>query len=195
MKFLTSFTLQYDPCGIISEMRVKNKNAPYAHEPRTEIEKFANQTEWEPDTLVDVEPTVGMERQVPSTSAPPTTTPQNPKEKRPWQESSSSVTEVSPEEFKTHTKKPRTVPTTGTTVEQEITTTTVATTGVKPASSPLGSSQHKEVAKALKSTDSPTDAPPSKTGPKLGMPDSYYQHLCLVPEAVVHSSTQASFNV
>ena len=62
MKFLTSFTWHYDPGGIISEMRVKNKNAPYAHEPRPEIEKFANQTEWEPDTLVDVEPTVGMER-------------------------------------------------------------------------------------------------------------------------------------
>jgi hypothetical protein len=40
-------------------MRVKNKNAPYVHEPRPEIERFANQTEWEPDTLVDVEPTVG----------------------------------------------------------------------------------------------------------------------------------------
>jgi hypothetical protein len=62
-------------------MRVKNKNAPYVHEPRPEIEKFANQTEWEPDTLVDVEPTVRMEQQGPSTSAPPTTTPQNPQGK------------------------------------------------------------------------------------------------------------------
>jgi hypothetical protein len=121
-------------------MRVKNKNAPYAHEPKPEIERFANLTEWEPDTLVDVEPTVGMERQVPSTSAPPTTTPQNPKEKRPRQESSPPITEVSSEEFKMHAKRPRTAPTTGTTVEQEITTTTVATIGVKPTSLPFGSS-------------------------------------------------------
>jgi hypothetical protein len=173
MKFLTSFAWHYDPCGIISEMRVKNKNAPYAHEPRPEIERFANQTEWEPDTLVDVEPTVGMERQVPSTSAPPTATPQNPKEKRPRQESSSPVTEVSSEEFKMHAKKPRTVPTTGTTVEQEITPTTVTTTGAKQLSFPFGSSQHKEVTKVLKSSDSPLDTPPSKTGPKLGIFEKY----------------------
>jgi hypothetical protein len=121
MKFPTSFTWHYDPHGIISDMRVKNKNAPYAHEPRPEIERFANQVEWEPDTLVDVEPTVGMEGQVPSTSAPPAATPQNAKEKRPRQESSSPVTEVSSEEFKLHAKKPRTAPTTGTTVEQETT--------------------------------------------------------------------------
>jgi hypothetical protein len=95
MKFFTSFTWHYDPCEIISEMRVKNKNVPYAHESRPEIEKFANQTEWEPNTLMDVEPPVEVEKQVPSTSMPPTTTPHNPKEKRPRQESSSPVTEVS----------------------------------------------------------------------------------------------------
>jgi hypothetical protein len=173
MKFLTSFTWHYDPCGIISEMRVKNKNAPYAHEPRLKIEIFANQTEWEPDTLVDVEPTVGMERQVPSTSAPPTATPQNPKEKRPRLESSSPVTEVSSKEFNMHAKKPRTVPTTGMIVEQEITTTIVTPTGAKQLSFPFGSSQHKEVTKALKSSDSPLDTPPSKTGPKLGIFEKY----------------------
>jgi hypothetical protein len=42
MKFLTSFTWHYDPYGIISEMSVKNKNSPYAHEPKPEIERFAN---------------------------------------------------------------------------------------------------------------------------------------------------------
>ena len=61
MKFPTSFTWRYDPHSIISDMRVKNKNAPYAHEPRPEIEKFANQVEWEPDTLEDVEPTVRVD--------------------------------------------------------------------------------------------------------------------------------------
>jgi hypothetical protein len=49
----------------------------------------------------------------------------------------------------------------------------VATTGIKPTSLPFGSSQHKEVAKELKSTDSPTDAPPIKTEPKLGMFEKY----------------------
>jgi hypothetical protein len=85
MKFLTSFTWHYDPCGIISEMRVKNKNVPYAHESKPEIEKFANQTEWEPDTLMDVEQQIDVEQQTPSTSILPTTTPQFPKEKRPRQ--------------------------------------------------------------------------------------------------------------
>jgi hypothetical protein len=55
MKFVTSFTWHYDPCGIISEMRVKNKNIPYVHESRPEVEKFANQTVWEPNTLVEAE--------------------------------------------------------------------------------------------------------------------------------------------
>jgi hypothetical protein len=42
MKFVTSFPWYYDPCGIISEMRVKNKNIPYVHESRPEVDKFAN---------------------------------------------------------------------------------------------------------------------------------------------------------
>jgi hypothetical protein len=31
MKFSTSFTWRYDPCGIITEMRAKNKSSLYAH--------------------------------------------------------------------------------------------------------------------------------------------------------------------
>jgi hypothetical protein len=54
MKFSMSFPWHYDPCRIISEMRVKNKNIPYIHESRPEIEKFANQIAWEPNTLVEV---------------------------------------------------------------------------------------------------------------------------------------------
>ena len=83
MKFTTSFPWHYDPHGIISEMRVKNKNAPYVHEPRPEIEKYANQTEWEPDTLEDVGPVVRAEQQGPSSSVLPATMPQALKEKRP----------------------------------------------------------------------------------------------------------------
>jgi hypothetical protein len=55
MKFFVSFTWHYDPCGIISEMRIKNKNIPYVHISRPEVEKFANQTEWEPNSLVEAE--------------------------------------------------------------------------------------------------------------------------------------------
>jgi hypothetical protein len=122
MNFSTSFIWRYDPHGIISDMRVKNKNTPYTHEPKPDIEKFANQAVWLPDTLLD------LEQQVPSTSALPATTPQVLKEKRPRQESSPPVTEVSSEEFHIHSKKPKTVSTPGTTAEATTVTTTVATT-------------------------------------------------------------------
>jgi hypothetical protein len=73
MKFSMSFPWNYDPYGIISEMRVKNKNIPYVHEARPEVEKFSNQTVWEPNTLVEVE------QQGPLTTMSPTTMPQVPK--------------------------------------------------------------------------------------------------------------------
>jgi hypothetical protein len=171
MKFPTSFAWHYDPYGIISEMRVRNKTAPYAHEPRPEIEKFANKTEWEPDTLEDVEPVVRMEQQGPSTSALPATTPQALKEKRPRQESSPPVTEVSTEEFQIHSKKLKTISTSSTTAEATTLTTTVTTTGAKQFPSSFGSSQLKEV--VVKSTDSPLDNSPSKTGPNLGIFEKY----------------------
>jgi hypothetical protein len=44
MKFSMSFPWNYDPCGIISEMRVKNKNIPYVPVSRPEVEKYSNQT-------------------------------------------------------------------------------------------------------------------------------------------------------
>jgi hypothetical protein len=93
MKFSMSFPWNYDPCGIISEMRVKNKNIPFVHEARPEVEKFTNQTEWEPNTLVEVE------QQDPPATVSQTTMPQVPKEKRPRQDLSPPVTEVSSEEF------------------------------------------------------------------------------------------------
>jgi hypothetical protein len=55
MKFLMSFPWNYDPYGIISDMRVKNKNIPYVYVSKPEIEKFSNQIVWEPNTLVEVE--------------------------------------------------------------------------------------------------------------------------------------------
>jgi hypothetical protein len=47
MKFKVSFLWHYDPCGIILEMRVKDKNVPYVHISKTEIERFANKMEWD----------------------------------------------------------------------------------------------------------------------------------------------------
>ena len=43
-------------------MWVKNKKIPYAHEAKPEIEKFANQTVWVSDTLVEVEQQVEVEQ-------------------------------------------------------------------------------------------------------------------------------------
>jgi hypothetical protein len=37
MKFSMIFPWHYDPCGIISEMRVKNKNIPYVHVSRLNL--------------------------------------------------------------------------------------------------------------------------------------------------------------
>jgi hypothetical protein len=135
MKFLLSFPWHYDPCGIISEMRVKNKNISYVHESKPEIEKFANQTVWVPDILIEVE------QQIPLITVPPTTTPQVRQEKRPRQESSPPVIEVSSEEFQLHKKRPKTTTVPGPTGEIEV----PPTTGVKPVIPPFGSSQHKEI--------------------------------------------------
>jgi hypothetical protein len=102
MKFFVSFIWHYDPCGIISEMRVKNTNMPYVHTSRPEIEKFTNQIEWEPNTLVETE------QHDLSVTISEMTTPQAPKEKRPRKDISPSITEVSSKEFKLHTKRPKT---------------------------------------------------------------------------------------
>jgi hypothetical protein len=65
----TSFLWHYDPCGIISQIRVKNKNILYVHTPKPEIEKFVNQMELEVNTLEEVE------HQSPSVIILQTTTP------------------------------------------------------------------------------------------------------------------------
>jgi len=51
MKFSLSFTWSYDPCGIISKLRVENKSSPYIHTSRPEIEQYANQLEWTENSL------------------------------------------------------------------------------------------------------------------------------------------------
>jgi hypothetical protein len=127
MKFDVSFLWKYDPCGIISEMRVKNKNIPYVHSPKPEIEKFANQTEWEENTLEETE------EQSPSLIVSQTNMPQFPKEKRPRKDSSPSVTEVSAEDFQLYTKRPKPTPTTDTASEKG----TQSDTAMKNDQSPL----------------------------------------------------------
>jgi hypothetical protein len=117
MKFQVSFIWYYDPCGIIFEMRIKNKNAPYVHAPKPKIEKFMNQTEWESNTLVEIE------QQDPLVIISQMTTPQVPKEKRPRKDSSPPITEVSAEDFQLYTKRPKTSHTPDTSCEKEIKST------------------------------------------------------------------------
>ena len=183
MKFFLRFLWHYDPCGIISEMRVKNKNIPYVHVSKPEIEKFANQTVWEPNILVEVE------QQVPPTTVSPTTMPQVPKEKRPHQYLSLPVTEVSSEEFQLHTKRPKTISVPCLTGEKEASPTPV-TKSVIP---PFGSSLYKDITQALlkKSTDSTLDTQPGKTGPKLSIFEKY--EMIKKKNQTLTSSTYAQF--
>jgi hypothetical protein len=102
MKFKQIFSWHYDPCGVIVETRLKNIIPPYAHVPRSEIEKFMNQTQWEENTLIDTEP------QSSPASFSQTTTPQVPVEKRPRKDVSPSVTEVSTKDFQVYRKRSKT---------------------------------------------------------------------------------------
>jgi hypothetical protein len=147
MKLFMSFPWHYDMCGIISEMRLKNKNIPYVHESRPEVEKFVNQTAWEPNTLIEVE------QQDPPATVSQTTMPQVPNEKRPRKDLSLPVIEVSSKEFQLHTKRPNTVVVLGPTGEKEAPSTTVMKVGIPPFISSL----HKGITSTLskKSTDSP----------------------------------------
>jgi hypothetical protein len=165
MKFHVSFIWHYDPCGIISEMRVKNKNVPYVHTPKPEIEKFTNQTEWEPNTLVEIE------QQDPSVTISQTTTPQVPKEKISRKDTSPSVTEVSAEDFQLHTKRPKTSHTSDTAGEKEIQSTTT----MKDDRSLLSTSnkQIMSTVSSKKPTDTPLVDQPSKVGPKLSVFEKY----------------------
>jgi hypothetical protein len=116
-----------------------------------------------------------VEKQVPPKSVPPTTTPQFPKEKRPRQESSPLVTEISSEEFHLHTKRPKKVLVPSPIVEQEVPHTTLSTTVIKPVIPPFGSSLYQGITPAVlkKSSDSPLDTQTGKIGPKLGIFQKY----------------------
>jgi hypothetical protein len=160
MKFSMSFPWHYDPCGIISEMRVKNKNIPYVHEARPEVEKFANQTVWEPNTLVEVE-----QQGSPGPLCHKRPCHRSQKRKGSRQDLSPPVTEVSSEEFQLHTKRPKTVAAPGPTGEKEAPSTTVTKVGIPP----FGSSLHKVITPALpkKSTDSSIEHPARQGGTEV----------------------------
>jgi len=49
---------QYDPHGIINKLRIKFKLGPFIHHPRPDIERFANQSEWLENTLIEMDNTV-----------------------------------------------------------------------------------------------------------------------------------------
>jgi hypothetical protein len=164
-------------------MRVKNKDIPYVHEYRPEVEKFANQTVWEPNTLVE-------EKQHDSpTTVSQTTTPQVPKEKRPRQYLSPSVTEVSSEEFQLHTKRSKTSSSLDPTGEKEVPSTTVTKVDRPPL---IASLQH-IITSTLpkKSTDTPPTTQPGKLGPKLRIFEKY--DLIKKRNQTLTSSTCAQF--
>jgi len=183
MKFAMSFTWHYDPCGIIFEMRVKNKNIPYVHESRPEVKKFANQTELEPNTLVEAE------QQDSLTTVSQTTTPQVLKEKMPRQDFSPRVTEVSSEEFQLHTKRPKTSSAPDSTGENEVPSTTVTKVD-RPA---LSASLQHIITSMLskKSTDTPSTSQPGKTGSKLSIFEKY--DLIKKKNQTLTSNTSAQF--
>jgi hypothetical protein len=165
MKFGISFPWHYDPCGIIAEMRLRNKSSPYAHVPKPEIEKFMNQTEWEVNTLEDAE------QQSPPTIFSQTTTPHIPKEKRPRKDASPSITEVSTEDFQVYKKRPKTSHTTDRSREEETQSTTV----VEGEHSPLFSSnqQMMSTSSSKKKTDTTLTTQPSQGSAKLSIFEKY----------------------
>jgi hypothetical protein len=159
MKFFVIFIWHYDPCGIISEMRIKNKNVPYVHTPKPEIEKFANQIEWDPNTLVEIE------QQDPLVIISQTTTPQVPKEKRSRKDTSPSIIEVSVEDFQLHTKRPKSSHTPVMAGEKGIQSTKT----MKDDRSLLSSKQIMSTVLPKKPTSTPLVDQPSKVGPKLSI--------------------------
>ena len=55
MNFKSSFMCQYDPNGVINKLRLEFKLSPFIHDPRPNIERYAKESEWLENTLLDVE--------------------------------------------------------------------------------------------------------------------------------------------
>jgi hypothetical protein len=119
MRFPLSFTWAYDPFGIISELRTKQKRTPYVHTQRPEVERYMNQAEWQENTLQE------PEEQPISVTTSQTNTPQKKAEKRSRKEVSPSVTKVSTEDFQVYRKRDKTNHTTDLLKEGEMQSTIV----------------------------------------------------------------------
>jgi hypothetical protein len=145
MNFKQIFPWNYDPSGVIAETRLRDKNSPYAHVPKPEIEKFMNQIEWEEKTLTDTD------QHPPSASISPTNTPQVPAEKRPRKEVSPSVTKVSTNDFQVYIKRPKTSHTPDRSGGEETQSTTVMEGENSPFSS--GSQQMMSTSSSKKQDD------------------------------------------
>lgn len=102
MNFRLSFAWSYDPFGVIYKLRLEWKKTPYVHTQRPEIETYMNQQDWVENTLQEAK------EQVLSRTASETPTPREKTEKRPREEDSPSLMEVSAKEFKMYTKKTKT---------------------------------------------------------------------------------------
>jgi hypothetical protein len=182
MKFSLSFPWQYDPYGVITETRLKNKSSPYAHVPRPEIEKFMNQTQWEENTLIDTEP------QSSPAIFSQTTTPQVPVEKRPRKDVSPSVTEVSAEDFQVYRKRPKTSHTPDRSGGEETQSTTMEG---EHSPLPSGSQQMMSTSSSKKQTDTTLTTKPSQESAELSIFEKY--NLIKKKNEMLTSNTYAQF--
>jgi hypothetical protein len=102
MSFTQSFTWNYDPFGVISNLKVKQKNTHCARIHKPEVEKYMNQTEWQEKTLLETK------EQPAPVPASHNNTPQMKTKNRARNEVSPSVTEVSAEDFQVYRKRAKT---------------------------------------------------------------------------------------
>jgi hypothetical protein len=102
MRFTLSSNWRYDPFGVISELKIKQRSTPYVHTQKPEVEKYMNQIEWQENTLLETK-----EKHAPITASH-TNTPQNQVEKISRKEFSPSVTEVSAKDFQVYRKRAKT---------------------------------------------------------------------------------------
>jgi hypothetical protein len=102
MRFAMSSTWEYDPFGVIYELKIKQRSTPYVHTQRPEVERYMNQTKWQENTLQE------LEQQLSPVTASHTNTPQNQVEKRSRKEVSPSFTNVSAKDFQVYRKTTKT---------------------------------------------------------------------------------------
>jgi hypothetical protein len=183
MKFSINFPWQYDPCGIITEMRLRNKISPYAHVPKQEVDKFMNQTKWEVNILEDAK------KQYLPTILSQTTTPQIPKAKRPRKDASPSIIEVSAEDFQVYKERPKTSHATDRSGDEETHSTTVAEGGHSPLFS--SNQQMMSTSSSKKQTDTTLTTQPSQGSAKLSIFEKY--DLIKKKNEMLTSSTYTQF--